>query len=413
MMLFMKIMAVLAYSFLSLKVLSASYDTLPMGVNTFVFKQVATSKIESKYNANNNNESLLINETFSTSNLSNISDAINSYFEELKKISPDAYNAFSLGEFEAKASATVNAQGIGLGRGITDRFTVFGSLPIYHLKTNVNFYQKNSSNLNQVKNALINSNPTTAIGTFVKQLTLQLPDSNEELLQSVLVNYYNYKPLGTWEKDALGDAEIGFIYRLTNQANMGSALSMGLVLPTGSVDDPDSLQDVSTGDGQTDVFIESMNGIGLFNNTILFDIKGKYTYQFEGEKRVRLYNDPDVPLSKESTTVREKLGNKIETTSSITFNANQWLSFSGSYIYSSIGKSSYKLNDEKIKKALEANTDTIGEWAKVSVGLSTIELYKSKKFEMPLEVIFSGQKLINAKNTADYNRFDIDFKMYF
>jgi len=237
--------------------IAAGYDTLPAGVNTAVFKQVFTDKIESKYDASNTDTSISINQEFTTSNLSSISDSIKSYFDELKNLSPDAYNAFSLGEFKAEATAQAQAQGIGLGHGITDHLTIYGSLPVYHLKTDVTFSQSKSSSLNQVKNAIINTTPTTAIGTFIKELTLQLPETNEELLQSVIVNHYGYKPLGTWEKDSLGDAEVGFIYRLTDFKEAGQSISGGIVLPTGSPDDPDNLQDVATGDGQADLFVES------------------------------------------------------------------------------------------------------------------------------------------------------------
>jgi hypothetical protein len=391
----------------------ASYDTLPKGVNTIVFKQATTTNIESKYDANKSSEQLMLSETFSTNNLSEISEVIQSYFNELKKLSPDAYNAFSLGEFEGKAEASANAQGVGIGYGITDRFTIYGSIPFYHIKTNVNFYQKTPSNLNAIKNTVNNSNPTDAIGTFVKQLTLQLPDTNEELLQSVLVNYYHYKPLGTWEKDAIGDAEIGAIYRLTNFSDKGSALSFGAVLPTGSIDDPDSLQDVSTGDGQTDFFIESMNGIGFFDNQLQFDLRAKYTYQFAHDRKMRLYNDPNVPLGTDSAILREKLGDKIDTATSITLNANNWFSISAAYLYNKTFKANYNISDAAIKNALEHGTDTVSEWAKLSLGFSTVELYKKKQFEVPFEISLSGQKLINAQNAADYSRIDIDLKLYY
>lgn len=398
---------------LSKAAFAASYDTLPKGVNTIVFKQATTTNIESKYDANKSNEQLMLSETFSTSNLAEISDVIQSYFEELKKLSPDAYNAFSLGEFEGKAQASASAQGIGIGYGLTERFTIYGSIPFYHIKTSVNFYQKSPGNLNAIKNTINNSNPTDAIGTFVKQLTLQLPDTNEELLQSVLVNYYNYKPLGTWEKDALGDAEIGAIYRLTNFTDKGSALGFGVVLPTGAVDDPDSLQDVSTGDGQTDVFVESMNGIGFFNNQLQFDLRGKYTHQFSHDRKMRLYDDPDVPLGTETAILREKLGDKIDTVTSITLNPTKWFSISAAYLYNKTFKADYNIADTQTKNALEHGTDTVSEWAKLSLGFSTVELYKKKQFEVPFEIVVSGQKLINAQNAADYSRIDVDLKLYY
>ncbi len=389
------------------------YDTLPQGVNTLVFKNVQTSKINSKFNDSKSEEALELNETFSPSSLSDINDVIKSYFDELKKISPEAFNAFSLGEFEANGEAEVSAQGLGLGHGITNHLTIYASVPIYHLKSEVSFHQKGPSNLNQIKNTLLNSNPTSAIGTFVKQLTLQLPETNEELLQSVLVNYYNYKPLGTWEKTALGDAELGAIYRLTDFRDMGSAFTVGATLPTGTPDDSDSLQDISTGDGQFDAFVESSNGISFLDNSVQLGVVLRYTYQFESMKKVRLYEDPEIPLSKDSATVKTKLGNKFDSTIALNYLPTNYLNFGLSYLESKIQKTNYNLENQKVKNALEFGTESSAKWAKASVGFTTIELYKKKKMELPFEVILSTQKLLNAKNSASYERYDLDFKFYF
>lgn len=391
----------------------ASYDTLPKGIDMFVIKHVMTSKIESKFNANNQDESLSLKENFTSSKLENISSALKTYFQELKAISPEAYNQFSLGEFEAEAQAQVNAQGIGMARGITDRLTVYGSLPVYHIKTNVNFKQSQKSNLSSTQAAVQNAPTTTAISGFVRQLTLQLPETNEELIQSLIVNYYGYKALGNWEKDALGDAELGMIYRLTDFKEAGLAISGGVVLPTGDADDPDSLQDVSTGDGQYDAFVESMAGISFFDNAIAFDLKTRFTYQFATNKSLRTTDDPDMPLSKKKESMNEKLGNKIDATLSMTINPTSWLNFNSSFIVGQTDASTYGATDPKVKTVLEQNSASSNQWARVGIGFSSVELYKKKKMDIPFELSLSAQKLLNAKNTANYERFDLDFRFYF
>lgn len=392
----------------------ASYDTLPKNVNTIVFKQVMASKIESKYNAKNEENTLDLKEEFTSSRLEDVSSVIKSYFEQLKEISPEAYNSFSLGEFSADVQADVTAQGLGYGFGLTDRLTVYGSVPVYHIKTEIKFQQSKASNLAAVQATIRNSNPDTAIGKFVKDLTLQLPNTNAELLQSLVVNYYAYKPIGKWEKDALGDAELGFIYRLTDFSDKGVSVSAGAVLPTGEADDPDSLQDVSTGDGQYDAFAEVATGISFIENTFQFDLKTRYTYQFASEKEVRWLEDSELPLAKTKRVVNQKLGNKIDANFTVTYNPTHWLNFNSSLLLSTTGKTVYaNVEDKKVKKALEDDTESESRWIRVGIGLSSIEAYKRKKFDMPLDFGISAQRLLNAKNTASYDRFDIDFKLYF
>lgn len=392
---------------------AAIYDTLPKGVNMFVLKQVMTSKIESKIDSNHQEDSLSFKENFTSSKLEDISEALQTYFRELRAISPDAYNSFSLGEFSAEAYAQVSAQGLGLARGMTDRLTLYGSVPIYHIKTVVDFHQSKKSNLGAIQAAILNAPTDSAFTTFIKQLTLQLPETNEQLLQSLVVNHYKYKPLGNWEKDALGDAELGGIYRLTNFDDKGMALALGVVLPTGDADDPDSLQDVSTGDGQYDAFIESMEGIGFFDNTFQLDLKTRLTYQFAAKKDLRALDDPHMPLTVNKESMKEKLGNKIDAAFTATINATRWLNFNSSFIYNQTGPSTIEARDPRVKAILESNTESTNQWARVGIGLSSIELYKAHKMDVPCELNFSAQKLLNAKNSANYTRYDLDFRLYF
>lgn len=395
-------------------VFGASYETLPKHVNTFVFKQVMASKIESKYGADNKQETLDLKEEFTSSRLEDVSSVIKSYFANLKALSPEAYENFSLGEFKADVEADVTAQGFGYGFGLTDRLTVYGSLPVYHIKTDIKFTQSKPSNLAAVQATVRNSSTDSALGKFVRDLTLQLPNTNAELLQSLVVNYYNYQPIGAWEKDALGDAEIGFIYRLTDFVDKGMALSMGAVLPTGDADDPDSLQDVSTGDGQYDAFFETMAGVSFLRKTFEFDIKGRYTHQFASKKEVRWIEDANVPLAQQKKTVNQKLGNKIDAAVTFTLNPAHWINLNTSYIASQTKSTRYDdVEDARVKAALEANTVTESRWIKVGLGFSTIEAYKRKKFDMPFDVGISAQRLMNAKNTVSYDRFDVDLKLYF
>lgn len=393
---------------------SASYDTLPKNANTLVFKQVMTSKIESKYNAKNEKDTLDLKEEFTSSRLEDVSAVIKSYFEELKAIAPEAYTDFSLGEFSADVKADVTAQAIGYGFGITDRLTVYAGVPIYHIKTEIKFQQSKASNLAAVQATVRSSDPDTAIGKFVKDLTLQLPNTNAELLQSLVVNYYGYRPIGKWEKDAVGDTELGFIYRLTDLPDRGISISAGAVLPTGDADDPDSLQDVSTGDGQYDAFGEVATGISFIDNQFQLDLKTRYTYQFSSEKEVRWLEDSKLPLSRTKKTVNQKLGNKIDATLSATYNPTYWLNFNSALLLSNTSQTTYNnVADAKVKRALEEDTESESRWVRLGVGLSTIEAYNRKKFDIPLDVGISVQRLLNAKNAASYDRIDLDFKLYF
>lgn len=395
------------------KTFCAIYETLPKGINMFVLKHVETSDIKSKYGANHREEFLSIKENLNSARLENINGAINTYFSELKKISKEAYDKFSLGEFQAKADIKIKVQGIGIARGITDQLTFFGNIPFYHIKSNVIFNQNKRSNLDEVSSSIKDVGVSSSLSNYIKQLTLQLPETNERLMQSLIMNYYGYQALGKWEKDTIGDAELGILYRLNDSKDSGTGISLGVVLPTGSIDNPDSLQDISTGDGQYDIFIEPVMGVSLFNNLIGIDLKTRLTYQFSKNKTIRTTTDPDFPLTRNKDIISEKLGNKIDASASITYNTTSWLNFNATIILNETGASTYKTTDLKVKEILEKNSTTSNRWERLGVGFSSLELYKSKKMDIPFEINLSAQKLISAKNSPNYKRYDLDFRFYF
>jgi hypothetical protein len=62
---------------------------------------------------------------------------------------------------------------------------------------------------------------------------------------------------------------------------------------------------------------------------------------------------------------------------------------------------------------MEAGTDSLNQWARIGIGFSGIELYKRKKLEMPFDVNLSYQRILSAKNSADFERVDADVRIYF
>ncbi len=112
--------------------------------------------------------------------------------------------------------------------------------------------------------------------------------------------------------------------------------------------------------------------------------------------------------------MNQKLGNKIDAMATITYNPFSWMNVNTSLILADVGQTKYsEVEDSNVRSNLEADTATESRWLRVGMGLSTLEAYKRKKFEVPLEVGVSAQRLLNAKNTANYDRVDFDFKFYF
>lgn len=390
-----------------------NYQTLPQGRSTFGYKFVVTDKITNKLDSSGNRESYSIKEEIDAKQLETIHTTFKSYFEVLKQISPEAYSAFSFGEYQVQAEGNVKAQGVGMGHGFTHKLTGYFALPLYHASSKVNLKQTKFSNMQAVKNALQGLNPSNTTENLLKQFTEQIPEASGEILQSLVTNYYGYKPLGSWNKSSPGDMEVGFIYNIVNESRYGTAFAFGSVLPTGQADDPDSLQDISSGDGQADLFVENMSGISLIEGNLDLDFRTRYTHQLAEEKYLRLPESEDFPLSSKKGYVKEKLGDKMEGEVSLTTTFFDSISQSVGILYQKKLSNRYEMGDLTAKNILEKNTNEEAIWLKASVKFSSIELFKSNKFFLPIDIGGSYQALMQGKNTPDYHRIDLDFRLYF
>ncbi len=387
----------------------AIYDTLPKGVRTVVIKQVTTNNVTSNFTQGSSEEKLGAIVPLDAKTLENAESFTKSYFDALKSASPEAYEEFSFGEFKIDGSAKASVTGGGFGIGITDRLTLYASASWYRADVKMQVSQTSLSNHEAVQKAVNNSNAAQ----WVKEVTNQLFDVNGELLQSVIVNYYNYKPVGDWEGAGLGDIDVGALYRLTNMPDRGLAVGLGLTLPTGRTDDPDNLQDFAFGDGQTDLFVEAMAGITPGGGDFSFDSKFRYTYQFESTKTLRIPETRDVPIGRSNGEFKEKLGNIYEIGAFVTWHRIDWLSLSTGYQLSLSERAQYESKYEEANDILADGSDKIAHTAKVALDFSTTKLYQKGAFAIPFDIGVSYQHRFMGQNTPKYDRIDLDFRFYF
>ena len=394
-------------------VLAASYDTLPKGVRIGGFRHVLTDGINSDYGSSTTESKYALKESLDAKNLETINEATKEYFKQLKSINSGAYENFTFGEYSADAEGKVSVNGFGLGWGITNKLTAYFSVPIYSANVKLNISRTKGNNHQQTINQINQGGSLTAEQKIVRDITAQLPDAKEELLQSIIVNYYQYKPIGNWEAQGLGDTEVGAIYRLTEGQDYGAAIAGGVILPTGRVDDPDILQDISFGDGQADVFAETFLGKSFFKGKLDLDLNLRYTYQIQSEKRLRVPDSYDFPLSRETGTFNEKLGNKVNLSFGPTYHFTNWASLSTTYGYERQGISEYESVHTEANKILAMDSDNESHNIRVAASFSTVTLYQLQKFVMPLSLSLRAQTKVAGRNTPKHSQYELDVKFFF
>ncbi len=402
-------------AWLSCFVLSSAYAqvhrTLPKGVRLVAYRNVNTTKIDATYNQSQAVSPLAFDVNANAQTLEAVGSAAQIYFEQLRAISPEAYNQMTFGEFRLSAEAQVQVHGFGGGYGINDRLTVYGILPYYQARVNMKYRQVRGNNINDVADQVQQSGMGDIDGA-IANITGALPGATGNLLQSVVVNTFKYQELGNWEGAGYGDLELGAMYRLVDRGYWGLALTPGIVAPTGRQDDPDLLQDIAFGDGQWDAFVETAIGF-MASDRWSFGTTVRYTYQAPGDKTLRIPSDRDFTLSDRKGRFTVKYGDRIDTVLLATYNFNDWLALTPAYELNYQAASQYDSSYGAANDYLTYNSDRLGHVARLTGTISSIQPYLKKQFALPATINVNLQQTIAGKNVPKMGRFEVELRMLF
>lgn len=387
------------------------YKTLPRGVRMFGYRNVTTSTINSNFNQSQAETPLAYGINANAANLASIGNSVNYYMQQLKAISPEAYDAFSYGQYKLSGEANLNVNGFGLGYGVTDRLTVYGILPYYSANVRVKYKQLKASNTQQVADILAQHGVGDGAAA-IANITAALPSASASTLQSVIVNTYGYKELGDWTGTGYGDMELGATYSLLDAGYYGMSLTGGTVVPTGRQDDPNLLQDIAFGDGQWDVFAETATGYSVSDRFLLGSYL-RYTYQAPAEKTLRVPTDRDFTLSSQKGKFDVKFGDRVDMSILAKGIFNDWLSITPTYEFYYQMPSRYQSAYGAANSYLAYNSDRMGHVAKLTASISSIQPYLKKQFLLPGMININIQETVAGKNVPKVGRFEVELKLLF
>jgi hypothetical protein len=388
------------------------YETLPKGVRLLAYRRVQTTSVSSQFGESGQKESIGFEKGLGSDDLLSI-PTVQIYLDEMKNISPDAYDKFLVGAYKIDADAQILVHGFGLAYGLSDRLTAYLSVPYYDARVTMNVQRTAPNNYQEVADLLSASGDKSDTARLMEQLTRQLPDADGPFLQSVLMNQYGYSPIGNWEGKGLGDIEIAALYRLTDWQSSGLATSFGLAAPTGRISNPDILQDISFGDGQWDVFGEFGGGIHLLDKRLGLNSSLRYTYQLPSTKTFRLPDQTQFSLSSEKFDVKEKMGDEIYYNFKATWTFNSWIEGQAGMDYRYRFPSEYSSSSSQANELLARFTDEKETRIRAGFLVSTIEAFKNKKFAMPMSLGLTGMKTVSGSNIPDLTRLDLELRIFF
>jgi hypothetical protein len=197
------------------------------------------------------------------------------------------------------------------------------------------------------------------------------------------VSGFGYKRVQGWSDHGLGDIDVGFRYQYLKTADWRLAITDGVRLPTGQVDDPDSLVDLAFGKGAYGLFFHFNQDYTGIKNCVL-NGTFRYILVLPDRKVRRVPASVNQPITSTKVKVDRDLGDEFEFEGSVVYTLFEGLSVSGLYQYG------FKLKDEASGpqglsfKALEDETDWTSHLFITGLSYTTIPLYRAKKFPWPL-----------------------------
>ncbi len=319
------------------------------------------------------------------------------------------------GVFTADMSGSVQVTVPALGIGVTDLLTVVVAVPVWRAKTDVAMGFEPTPAAERFVAAL--ASPTDNQVARAREASLKLSNAVGRLQENLVSN--GFSALGAWEDSGLGDAVVAAKWLARSSSAKvfsATAVSSGMVVPTGRVDDPDVLTDIPFGDGQWDVFgqldvdhvIRGSRDAPVFfiNNT------AKYTLQLPGERIVRDIKD-DEKIEVDRVRARFKPGDRLELGAS--FN---WTPPSG--LVSGLGWMSnrkygdlWRMADGSSQDVLARRSDQWTNHAVMTLGWSTVPAFRRERFPVPLEIKASLLRQIRSENVPVSNLTQIDASMFF
>lgn len=405
----MKWFIALAFLGTSLSSFAQTWAQLPKGVRALGYRNVITSPIKSNFNQFRSESSLSANFRVDAATLNSMAGNILIPGEDLDA---NAYNNLLVGEYGVDAEARAVVHGFGLAYGLTDKIMLYGEIAYYNANVRSRIKRTKGNNYADVEDYLRRKGNLNYTDKATAELLARMIDINENNIQSVVVNNFGYSPIGDWQGKGYGDMETGVMIKAIDKGTWGLQLYPGVILPTGTEDDPDIIQDIGFGDGQFDVFGELGTGY-IVNDNLSFGTRLRYTYQAPTEKTLRVPTDRDFPLSSDKGDFTVKYGDRINFMLNSTLAFNDWFSVTPVYRYMYQFQSEYDSQYGVANDYLEYNSDRQEHQVQLTASVSSIQPFLKKKFVLPAQVNVNVVQTIAGKNVAKVGRLEFELRLIF
>lgn len=220
-----------------------------------------------------------------------------------------------------------------------------------------------------------------------------------EFAQQTLEQNYGYDRIDDVSQNGVLDMSVGGRYQYFNSENWRLAVTGGVRIPTGKVDDPDNLADFGFGSGTWTPFLNlNQDYIGIKN--LVLNATFRYSLVLPHEETLRVPESADQPITANKEKVDRNIGDSIELEFSGTYKLRPDLTASLLYRYGYWMKDNISGDLGYNYESLEEGTNCSEHIGIVGISYSTLSLFTEKKFPVPIEVGVFYRNRFAGKNEA-------------
>ena len=366
------------------QLLADSAAVLPTNVSRAYLDFYRYQPTTQRYNADGNLEDL----AFPFSNATVDSTVLT----VLAPLDPLVSGPASIGDVAVAYQYDIDILDIGYNYGLTNQLSIGFHIPYYWITNNVDTsFSSVNANVGLISTTGGCCEPIASGGQ-----PMTIGD-----VQNLIKSQYGFDAVETWQRDGVGDIEMGAKYQLYQKQNSAFSVTGGLRIPSGYEDNADILTDVAWSYGNYAALLR-LNYDYLVSNLwrdkpnnlyqelplagdVIINLTFRFDYMLPDTKVMRVGDIPDQVFTNNIERVSRKLGDLYNIEVSGKYQATDSISLSAIYTYGWKSKDDISGTMGFNYASLEANTDSSQQIIILALNYSTLAAYRNKQSAIPME----------------------------